>query len=162
MPPNLSRQEFLEYILAFNLADYKKQHSFYTKDVTLTLPDPAIPTIHGSEGILKHYAPLHDKAIEKIVPMVLMNEDDKIFYMMESYFRFKKPTNMLHGFDVKEGDVVKITCSAYYKLEGKKMKSILCGLYKQEHLGQVDLAPLIEESQSRAESDLRINIEGLS
>lgn len=63
---NITKEEFLNYIRAFNAKDYDKQHAFYHENVELIIPDPAIGTLKGSDGIKEHYKPIHSHAEETV------------------------------------------------------------------------------------------------
>ena len=153
----LTRQEFLEYIKAFNDRDYEKQYSYYHDDVTLDIPDPQTGILYGKEGIKGHYLPLFNVAEEVLVPMVIMVDGDKIFYLMESYFLYRqKVDKAVFGYRVQPGDIIKIESWAYYQLVDGKMKKIVCNVRKNQCLGKVDLKEYLRESESRAETDLRI------
>lgn len=155
--PELSCEEFLEYIRAFNSRDYEKQHSFYDPHVTLTIPDPKVGTLYGSQGIKDHYGPLHADADETVVPIVVVTEGNKLFFIMDAYFKYKRKTDQaVHGHVVEAGDVLKVTVWAYYVLEKKKMTKIVCNLFNDEFLGKVDLKKYVMESQSRADPGLRL------
>lgn len=153
----LSREDFLSYIQAFNTRNYEHQHSFYAPDVVMILPDPAIPPLEGSEAITKHYSGVHGVAKETLVPMVVMNDRDRVFFLMEVYFQYLVDTDEgVHSQKVKKDDVFKVTVWALYDIdEAGKMATIRCNLWEERMYGQVDVAPLIEESRSRAQADLR-------
>ncbi len=154
---NLTRIEFLDYIRAFNEKDYDKQHAFYHESVELVIPDPKVGTLKGSSGIMQHYASVHALADETVIPMVVMAERDKLFLLMEAYFKYKRDTDQaVHEHNVRQGDVLKVTVWALYGMEGKKMKHITCNLFKDELLGQVDIKACVRDSESRAEPDLRL------
>ncbi|KAI5359601.1 putative NTF2-like domain superfamily, SnoaL-like domain-containing protein [Septoria linicola] len=155
--PRLSREDFISYIRAFNTRDYAHQHSFYASNVVLILPDPAIPPLHGSDAITAHYSGVHSVAKETLVPMVVMNDRDHVAFLMEVYFQYTKDTDEgVHNQRVKEGDVFKVTVWALYEIdEAGKMGTIRCDLWEEKMYGQVDVQPLIEESRSRAQEDLR-------
>ncbi|KAH8742628.1 hypothetical protein F5883DRAFT_656523 [Diaporthe sp. PMI_573] len=130
MAPHLSVSDFLEYIRAFNDTDYDKQHSFYSEDVKLVIPDPAIGTLEGKAGIQKHHQSIYAAAKEKVIPLIV---------------------------HVYPGDVIKISNCAIYDLDSEgKMKTIHCYLFQQELLGKVDLKECIRDSESRADADLRL------
>lgn len=155
---HLTREDFLDYIRAFNLKDYKAQHAFYADNVTLTIPDPAVGTLCGSAQILDHYRPVHDAAEETVIPMeVLIDEaQNKVFFMMETYFEYKKSVKGVHDFKVEAGDVIKVTVWAYYENEGKKMKKIVCNLFEDQCLGKINAIEYKRESESRANPNVRI------
>jgi hypothetical protein len=157
--PNLTLNQFLDYIRAFNSRDYEKQHSYYASDVQLIIPDPAIGALHGSEGIKEHYAPIHAAATETVIPITVLVDRNKIFFEMEAYFQYFKATDRaVHGYKVEPGDVIKITSWALYDIdESGKMKRIVCNLFAQELIqGQGDVKGLIKDSESRADSDVRL------
>ncbi|KAK4628295.1 uncharacterized protein CLAFUR5_04448 [Fulvia fulva] len=155
--PRLSRQDFLSYIRSFNTRSYEHQHTFYAPDITMTLPDPAVPILRGPEAISKHYAQVHRVAEETVVSMVVVTEYDHVFFEMEVYFKYVVDTDKdVHGTTVQEGDVFKVTVWALYVIdEAGKMRSIRCNLWEEKMLGQFEMGPLIEESRSRAQVDLR-------
>lgn len=157
MSPRLSRQDFLTYIQSFNTRNYAHQHSFYAENVTLILPDPAIPPLKGSAAITKHYSGVHAVADETVVPMVVMNDGDKVFLLMEVYFRYTVDTDEgVHSQKVKKGDVFKVTVWALYDIDDAgKMETIRCNLWDEKLFGQVDVDRLISESKARAQPDLR-------
>ncbi|KAI1867466.1 hypothetical protein JX265_007268 [Neoarthrinium moseri] len=154
----LTVEKFLDYIRAFNEPDYDKQHGFYCDDIELVIPDPQIGTLKGKEGILNHYRPIHKAAVEKVIPISVKSEPGKFFLSMESYFRYKVKTVAVHDFQVEEGDVIKITCSADYDIDNEgRMTRITCQLAKAELLeGKPDLQLRIRDSESRAEPSLRL------
>lgn len=155
---NLTTEEFLDYLRAFNSTDYSNQHAFYSDDVVLILPDPAIPPLEGKEAIVRHYTPIHADADETVVPINIFCDRGRVAFFMESYFQYKREIKKaVHDYHVHPGDVLKITCLAVYDLdEDKKMKTIRCHLQKQELLGQVDLRACIRDSESRADPDIRL------
>ena len=155
--PRLSRQDFLSYIRSFNTRSYEHQHSFYARDITMTLPDPAVPVLHGPDAVSKHYAQVHSVAEETVVPMVVVTEDDHVFFEMEVYFKYSVDTDKgVHSTTARKGDVFKVTVWALYVIsEEGKMQSIRCSLWEERMFGQVEVEPLIEESRSRAQVDLR-------
>lgn len=153
----LSRHDFLSYIKAFNTRDYEHQHSFYAANVTLILPDPAVAPLHGSAAITKHYSQVHSVAQETVIPMVVMNDGDKVFFVMEVYFKYLVDTDQgVHSRSAQKDDVFKVTVWALYDIDAEgKMATIRCTLWEEKMLGQVDVEPLITESRSRAQEDLR-------
>lgn len=152
-----TRSDFLDYVQAFNSKDFDKQYSFYRDDITLDIPDPQTGLLCGKTGIRNHYLPLFEVAEEYIVPMVIMVDGERVFYIMESYFLYKKKLDEggVFGFKVDVGDLIKIRVWAYYELRGGKFQSIVCNLHKKWFLGKVDMKEAICESQSRAAEDLR-------
>lgn len=91
------------------------------------------------------------------MPMVVVTEDDHVFFEMEVYFKYFVDTEKgPHSMTVKKDDVFKATIWALYitDVEGK-MQSMRCNLWEEKMLGQVEVAPLIDESRSRAQVDLR-------
>lgn len=158
MAPHLSISEFLEYIRAFNDADYEKQHSFYSEDVKMVIPDPAIGTLEGKAGIKEHYKPIHSAAKETVIPLIVMIDRGRIFLKMDAYFLYEKEVGRaVHDYHVYPGDVIKISCCAIYDLDSDgKMKTIHCYLFKPELLGKVDLKQCIRDSESSADPDLRL------
>ncbi|KAJ3549219.1 hypothetical protein NM208_g602 [Fusarium decemcellulare] len=155
----LHAQDFLGYVRAFNSTNYPAQHAYYTNDVELVLPDPAIPTLKGSSAIMDHYKPIHASADEIVVPIIVMSDRGRLFLQMETYFHYKEEVKRaVHDYHVHAGDVVKIHCCAIYHLDDDgKMKRITCYGFSQELLGQVDIEEKIRESESRADADLRLN-----
>lgn len=155
--PRLSRKDFLSYLKAFNTRDYKFQHSFYAQNVTLTLPDPAVPPLKGPSAIAQHYDGVHSLTKETVVPMTVMNDGDKVFLVMEVYFKYLKDTDEgVHSQKVKKDDVFKVQVWALYDIDEEgKMLTIRCNLWEEKLFGQVDVEPLIAESRSRAQEDLR-------
>lgn len=155
--PRLSREAFVSYIRSFNTRAYTQQHSFYAEDIVMILPDPAIPPLKGKDAISQHYSGVHGLADETVVPMVVVTEGDHIFFEMEVYFKYKTATTEgVHGQTVKQGDVFKVVVWALYAInEDGKMQSIRCNLWEEKLLGPVDLEPLIRESKTRAQGDLR-------
>lgn len=158
MAPLLSVSDFLEYIRAFNDADYEKQHSFYSEDVKMVIPDPTIGTLEGKAGIQEHYKPIHSAAKEKVIPLIVMSDRGRIFLKMDAYFLYEKEVERaVHDYHVYLGDVIKISCCAIYDLDSDgKMKTIHCYLFKPELLGKIDLKQCIRDSESRADPDLRL------
>ncbi|KAJ5359095.1 uncharacterized protein N7496_011508 [Penicillium cataractarum] len=152
----LSRNDFLNYMRAFNAHDFETQYNFYADDVTLHIPDPKTGMLRGKDGIRGHYMPLFDVCDEYVVPMVVMNDAHKIFFIMESYFVYKTAREGVFGYPVEAGDIIKIRVWAYYEVENGKMQRIVCNLFQSWFLGKVDIRELIRESESRAEPDLRI------
>ncbi|RAH46896.1 nuclear transport factor 2 family protein [Aspergillus brunneoviolaceus CBS 621.78] len=153
---SLSLRQFLEYIRAFNAKDYQKQHSFYHPDVRLVLPDPEVGTLVGSEGIMNHYAVLHATAEETVVPILVMVDQGRIFFVMETYFRYCQATDRaVHGYNAQAGDVIKVTVWALYDMDGGKMKHITCNGLHHEFLGTADVNLPINESWSRADSTVK-------
>lgn len=123
----------------------------------MTLPDPAVAPLKGPAAIAKHYSGVHGVAQETVVPMVVMNDKDKVFFEMEVYFKYITDTDEgVHSQKVKKGDVFKVTVWALYDLDERgRMLTIRCNLWEEKMLGQVDVEPLIRESRSRAQEDLR-------
>lgn len=152
----ISREKFLEYVRAFNAHDFDKQYSFYHDGVTLDIPDPQTGMLRGKEGIKGHYMPLFQEADEVIVPMVVAVDGHNIFYIMESYFRYRVHKDKgVFAYPVTPGDVVKIRVWAHYVVVDGRMKAIVCNLFKAYFLGKVDMAEHIAESRSRADAELR-------
>lgn len=158
MAPHLSVPDFLEYIRAFNDANYEKQHAFYSEDVKFVVPDPAIGTLEGKAAIQNHYKPIHSAAKEKVIPLIVMSDRGRIFMKMNTYFLYEKEVERaVHDYHVYPGDIIKISNCAIYDLDSDgKMKTIHCYLFKQELLGKVDLKQCIRDSESRADPDLRL------
>lgn len=144
-------EHFLDYIRAFNIPDWDKQHAFYAPDVTLDLPpNENLPTLKGSEGIKAHYRGLFGGVIEKLVPIELIIEGDSIFFWMETNFLATKPGIAPGGFNVEEGDIVRVTVWAYYKIEGGLMKTIVTNQLAGDFIGKaMTLEEAIKDSQSR-------------
>ncbi|KAJ5095223.1 hypothetical protein N7532_007514 [Penicillium argentinense] len=156
LAPSLPLNEFLKYIKAFNAKDYQTQHNFYSKDVTLTIPDPEIGTLVGSKGIMDHYTVVHDAARETVVPMLVMIDEKRIFFSMEAYFYYIKATdNAVHSHKVKPGDVIRVKVWAIYDMKDGKMAKIVCNALGDELLGQVDVDEMIRESWSRVDDDVK-------
>ncbi|KAJ5113520.1 hypothetical protein N7456_002054 [Penicillium angulare] len=152
----MSLKHFLDYIKAFNARDYKLQHSFYHKDVTLTIPDPEIGTLIGSDGIMNHYAKVHANAKETVVPMFVMMDEKRIFFSMEAYFYYTKAIdNAVHSHKVNPGDVIRVKVWAVYEMRGGKMAQITCSALSDELLGQVNVDDLIKESWDRADDNVK-------
>ncbi|KAK4503676.1 hypothetical protein PRZ48_004591 [Zasmidium cellare] len=86
IPPRLDRTSFLTYIHAFNTRSYETQHAFYSPSITMTLPDPRVPVLHGPEEISAHYAQVHSVAEETVVPMNVLCEGEGVFLEMEVFF----------------------------------------------------------------------------
>ncbi|KIX08668.1 uncharacterized protein Z518_03325 [Rhinocladiella mackenziei CBS 650.93] len=145
-------EHFLGYIKAFNAKDWDVQHSYYAKDVVLDLPrGDNLPTYRGSEGIKSHYGPLLDKFTETIVPIELMIEEDRIFFIMETSFQAKTETIGPSGFTCTPGDIIRVTVWAFYKMEGGLMKTITTNQLHGEFIGKrMTLEETIKDSQSRA------------
>ncbi|KAF4338446.1 hypothetical protein FBEOM_7715 [Fusarium beomiforme] len=145
-------EQFLDYIRAFNIPDWDKQHAFYAPDVTLDLPpNENLPTLRGSEGIKGHYRALFGGFIEKLVPIEVLIEGDGIFFWMETNFLATKAGLSPGGFNVEEGDIVRVTVWAYYETEGDLMKAIVTNQLKAEFIGKtMTLEEAIKDSQSRA------------
>lgn len=149
--------DFLDYCRAFNVRDWDKQHSYYTKDVTLDLPpNENLPTLKGSEGIKAHYGPLFESFVEKIVPIELLMEGDRIFFWMEANFQATKTSPSPSGFTAEPGDIVRVVVWAYYKMEGDLMKTIVTNQLSGEFIGKkMTLDEAIKDSQTRVKrSDL--------
>ncbi|KAJ5683246.1 hypothetical protein N7462_006411 [Penicillium macrosclerotiorum] len=158
MAPQLSLGGFLKYIEAFNARDYKAQHDFYHKDVTLVIPDPEIGTLIGSKGIMDHYAVVHADARETVVPMCVMMDDKRIFFNMEAYFYYLRTTDKaVHSHKVNPGDVIRVKVWAIYDMVDGKMHRITCNALGDELLGQVNVNDLIKESWSRVDDDIKAN-----
>ncbi|KAJ4228265.1 hypothetical protein NW757_014143 [Fusarium falciforme] len=152
----ISKDEFIQYVQAFNSHDFKRQYAFYHDDVILDIPDPQPGLLHGKEGIRKHYLHLFSEADEVIVPMVVAVDGNNIFYIMESYFRYRvKKDEGVFAYPVEPGDVVKIRVWAHYIVSEGKMKTIVCNLFKAHLLGKANLAEAIAESRSRADPELQ-------
>lgn len=152
----ISREDFLKYVRAFNAHDFEVQHDFYHEDVTLDLPDPQTPLLKGSDGIKSHYIPLFAVADEVLVPLAIAIDGHNIFYIMESYFTYKKklPSGVF-GHAVEPGDIIKIQVWAHYKIVDGKMKTIVCNLLHDVFLGKANLEEALAESKSRADPDLQ-------
>ncbi|KAJ5380057.1 uncharacterized protein N7496_002485 [Penicillium cataractarum] len=160
---SISLQQFLRYIKAFNAKDYHVQHQFYDPEVRLVIPDPAIGTLHGSKGIMKHYSVVHGSAKETVVPMFVMIDGARVLFSMETYFLYLEPTeNAVHGYKVRAGDVIRVKVWALYDMKDGKMLQITCNGLSDEMLGQVDVEALIEESLSRADENVRAEWNSLS
>ncbi|KAI1841304.1 hypothetical protein JX265_005752 [Neoarthrinium moseri] len=154
--PIISREEFLKYVRAFNAHDFEVQHSFYHKDVTLSLPDPQTSLLKGSEGIKAHYEPLFEAADEILVPIAVALDGHNIFYIMHSYFTYKKklPAGVF-GHAVEPGDIIKICVWAHYVVMDGKMKTIVCNLLYDSFLGKANLDEALAESRNIADPDLQ-------
>jgi len=144
-------EHFLDYIRAFNIPDWDKQHAFYAKDVTLDLPPNGnLLTLKGSEGIKGHYRTLFGGFLEKIVPIDVLVEDDRIFFWMETNFLATKPGPAPGGFTVEAGDIVRVTVWAHYVVEGDLMKTIVTNQLKGELIGKtMAMEEAIKDSQTR-------------
>lgn len=156
MAPSLSLKESLNYIKAFNAKDYPLQHSFYDKDVTLTIPDPEIGTLVGSKGVMDHYSGVHAKARETVVPMIVMMDEKRIFFSMEAYFYYLIATDdAVHSHKVNSGDVIRVKVWALYDMKDGKMAKIVCNALGDELLGQVNVDDMIKESWSRVDDTIK-------
>lgn len=152
----MSLKHFLDYIKAFNAKDYSVQHDFYDKDVTLTIPDPEIGTLIGSDGIMSHYSKVHADARETVVPMFVIMDEQRIFLSMEAYFLYNKSTkNAVHSHKVKPGDVIRVKVWAVYDMKDGKMARITCNAMSDELLGQVNVDEYIKESWSRVDEKIK-------
>lgn len=152
----MSLKQFLRYIEAFNAKDYKLQHSFYHKDVTLVIPDPEIGTLIGSVGIMNHYAKVHADAQETVVPMFVMIDGARILLSMETYFLYTRTTDQaVHSHRVIPGDVIRVKVWAIYDMLDGKMAKITCNALSLEFLGQVNVNELIQESWSRVDENVK-------
>lgn len=89
--------------------------------------------------------------------MVVMNDGDRVFFVMEVYFKYTTNTDHgVHGQMVKKGDIFTVTVWALYDLDAEgKMVQIRCNLWEEKMLGQVEVGSLIEDSKSRAQEDLQ-------
>jgi ketosteroid isomerase-like protein len=153
---SISRREFLRYIEAFNAKDYATQHSFYHSDVRLVIPDPKVGTLYGPAGIMNHYSVVHDLAEETVVPMIVLIDGDLVFFIMETYFRYTKPTDhAVHGHKVRVGDVIRVKVWATYEMKDGKMLQIRCNGLTDELLGQIDVDKAIEDSWNRADEKVK-------
>ncbi|KAJ2892475.1 hypothetical protein MKZ38_009713 [Zalerion maritima] len=157
-PARMNCQKFLEYIRAFDKRDYKVQHSFYSNNVQLILPDPAIPPLKGKDAIMAHYAPIHAAADEMVVPIVVMCDGKRVWFHMHAYFQYKQDVDKaVHDFQVKKGDILKIDNAAVYEIdENGLMERIECRLFGMDLLGQVDVKKYIKESESLADPEIRL------
>ncbi|KAL2824342.1 hypothetical protein BJY01DRAFT_166544 [Aspergillus pseudoustus] len=153
---SISRRKFLQYIQAFNARDYATQHSFYHPDVRLVIPDPEVGTLYGSAGIMSHYSTVHNLAKETVVPMTVLIDGDIVFFIMETYFRYTKPTDQaVHGHKVQAGDVIRVKVWATYDMKDGKMLQITCNGLSDELLGQIDVDKAIEDSWNRADEKVK-------
>ncbi|KAJ6002841.1 hypothetical protein N7451_005388 [Penicillium sp. IBT 35674x] len=151
-----SLKKFLRYIKAFNAKDYKLQHSFYLKDVTLVIPDPEIGTLIGSTEIMNHYAKVHADAQETVIPMFVIFDDARIFLSMEAYFLYTRTTDQaVHSHKVKPGDVIRVKVWAVYDMLVGKMAKITCNALSDKFLGQANVNELIQESWSRVDDNIK-------
>lgn len=150
--------EFLNYLRAFNAANYVKQHEFYAENVQMVLPDPRVGVLIGKDGIRAHYAPIHADARETVIPIIVLSDRGRIYLQMDTYFQyFSEVQHAIHNYHVIPGDVIRIRCAAMYELnEDGKMTKITCYLFEQDNLGQVDLKEKIIESENKADADLKL------
>ncbi|KAF2169288.1 hypothetical protein M409DRAFT_20514 [Zasmidium cellare ATCC 36951] len=157
LPPRLPRSLFLQYISHFNTRSYALQHAFYSPTITMTLPDPLVPTLHGPEEISRHYAQVHSVAEETVVPVKVLCEGEGVFLEMEVFFRYIVDTDQgVHGRTAREGDVFKVVVWAVYDIDAVgKMRRIRCSLWDERMLGQVDVGECVREARGRAMGDLR-------
>ena len=154
---SITRRQFLQYIEAFNAKDYATQHDFYHPNIRLVIPDPNIGTLYGSTEIMEHYSVVHDSAEETVVPMVVMIEGDRVFFMMETYFRYTKATDIaVHGYKVQAGDIIRVKVWATYDMKDGKMLQITCNALSDELLGHIDVNRAIEESWDRADDNVKV------
>ncbi|KAK2073428.1 hypothetical protein P8C59_007713 [Phyllachora maydis] len=153
-----SKTDFLDYCRAFNRRDYAAMASYYTADVALTLPDPAAPALHGRGAVVEYYERLHATADETVVPVVLMADAARMFYVMDAYVRCKRAAACLLGYDdVGVGDVVMMRIWALYELSDEgRIARIECRLVKRALLGTVDLEERLEESRRAADPGLEL------
>jgi len=156
--PHLPIDQFLEYVKAFNRRDYEKQHSYYTSDIELILPDASLAALKGSAAIMEHYKNLHAQAEEVVVPMVAMSERHRVFYMMDAYLKYHEEVERgFKGYHVYAGDVIKMEIWAVYDVRADgKIKKITCNLYRCELLGQVEMQERVCHSKARSDLGLCI------
>lgn len=150
----ITREKFIDYIRAFNSRDVQRQHSYYHPEIDLRLPEVAL---HGSKEIIEHYDRLLANAEETVVPITLLSNEDntKLFFEMHTYFHYTADNESgINDYALKKGDVVKLVVWAIYIVEGGKMRSITCNLFKSEILGQVDCNSAIRKSQAQADQGL--------
>ena len=65
----LTREDFVQYIAAFNRRDYVVQHSFYDDDIVLSIPERDTAPMTSKQQILDHYIELHANAEEILEPL---------------------------------------------------------------------------------------------
>lgn len=149
----ITPEDFLLYIKAFNAKDFETQHSFYHPDVELLLPaEEKEPVLRGSAGISQHYSRIFSHYHERLVPIEVIANERRVFFVMEVIFHAIKPVSVGIGkLAWESGDLGRQTVWALYDIEGGKMKKIVCNQEKIEFFGKsktFDQALL--ESQSRS------------
>ncbi|KIX01715.1 uncharacterized protein Z518_09441 [Rhinocladiella mackenziei CBS 650.93] len=156
---SLTAEEFLKYIKAFNSRDFKTQHSFYHPEVELLLPaEEKEPVLKGSDGIFNHYARIFSYYNEHLIPIEIMANGRRLFFVMETLFQAANPiSNGIAKRAWEPGDLGRMTVWALYDLEDGKMKKIVCNQEKFEWFGKSkSFEQALEESQSRTAPEFRI------
>ena len=146
----LSRDDFVQYIAAFNRRDYAVQHSFYDDDIVLSIPERDTAPMTSKQQILDHYIELHANAEEILEPLEILAQDDRIFMETLAWFNYKQIPNDgrggVHGFKVQPGDVLRIQMWMIYEVVNDKFRLIRCNPYGKSFVGQKRLTDLVGTS----------------
>lgn len=152
-----TRNEFLQYVKAFNEKDFEVQHSFYHPNVELLLPaEENEPVLKGSGEIANHYERIFGHYQERLIPIEIMTSDSRLFFLMETLFRATKPVTVGIGRRSWEpDDLGRLTVWALYEFEDGKMKKIMCNQEKFEFFGKTKTFDQgLQESHARSSPNL--------
>lgn len=108
--------------------------------------------------LLAHYKKIHAVCEEAVIPIIVVSDRNRIFFQMETYFKFTQEVErIVLDLHVYPGVVLKLSCCAVYDLDSEgKMREITGHLFGHEPLGDLDMKERIKDSESRADADLRL------
>jgi hypothetical protein len=121
---------FRTYLSAFNGGDYDALVRYYADDVVLSFPNGL--DLHGRDGIVDFYRPMHQAVDERLDIAFLVMDDRHIAAELETEFRAREDFAAFPRRPLKAGDVVRILSFVHYDLdEDERFKRIRVGSYRE-------------------------------
>lgn len=123
----MDEARFREYVSHFNAARYSELVAFFTDDVELTFPNGN--TLHGPDGIVEFYRPVHAAVREVLRIDFLLIGRDKIATELYTEFHALKDFPEFPSRPLSAGEVMRITSFVHYDLEGERYRRIRVARY---------------------------------
>ena len=120
----MTREDFLDYIAAFNRDDPDGYAKYYADDVSISYQGGK-RTLSGPQAIIDNYKDIHAKVRQRLEPVFLVVDDTGVAGEMHSSFTALEdvPDFMVHP--LKKGQTVKIHTFVHYDLNAEgKFKAI--------------------------------------
>ncbi|KAF4314223.1 hypothetical protein GTA08_BOTSDO00704 [Botryosphaeria dothidea] len=143
---------FLEYLRAFNSRSYEPQHAFYSPSITLALPDG---TLNGSAAIREHYAKVHARFSEAVVPLEILRNDRHIVLIKQTVFSAREPVPEFCGHKFEKGDVMVLSALILYDFddEGKIVRAKVNTTGMEFLGGRKSFKEVVSEIKAKAEEE---------